>query len=1091
MDSFNVPLLAESSSSSSNNASNYAQQQQQQQQLMPHHHKDQMLAAGNAPTLMPFYQHHQQHQQQHQQQQQHHQKDNVNGTTENFSNSIDGSQLEDGGISLSGLCERMFASPNPHSNSNNNMSLNNNNNNTNNNNVDNKVIATSSTIVVAGGGGGASGGAVGSTSGSAVILESVPMPSFANLLFPQTRQQSQSSTSEALTGIDPALIQKQQLQQQHHQQQQQQQQQQVPSALASTIAIAGPSIEYHQLKPMEVVHTNTNFLTSTTAQLLDFEQPKDDNQITTTTTTAITINATGASAAQLQPPPPPTTASALLATSLPSTTTATTNTANNNLNRSQNQQMRCSLHSIEELAASSCPVAAAPSAAGKARPTTPIAIATATTTTTSAEAGATSSQQQQQQLPQSGSHSIGGGSGGGSGSNLSSDEESMSEDEFGLEIDDQGGYQDTTSSHSQQSGGGGGGANLLNGSSGSGSSTGGGGYMLLPQSNNSSHMGGPQNSTPGNGGGGNSSSNPSAGNGNNGGGGGHHPHGGTSASASGGHGGSSGGHNASGEAIDFKHLFEELCPVCGDKVSGYHYGLLTCESCKGFFKRTVQNKKVYTCVAERSCHIDKTQRKRCPYCRFQKCLEVGMKLEAVRADRMRGGRNKFGPMYKRDRARKLQVMRQRQLALQALRSSMGTDIKPSPLSPGYQQAYPNMNIKQEIQIPQVSSLTQSPDSSPSPIAIALGQVNASTGGGVIATPMNAGNGGGNGNVNGNGGNSLGNGNGSGNNNNNQNTSSTGTGSAGGNGSGGGGGGGSGGNNAGGGGNNSGDGLHRNGSGNGGNGTNCHEAGIGSLQNTAESKLCFDSGTHPSSTADALIEPLRVSPMIREFVQSIDDREWQTQLFALLQKQTYNQVEVDLFELMCKVLDQNLFSQVDWARNTVFFKDLKVDDQMKLLQHSWSDMLVLDHLHHRIHNGLPDETQLNNGQVFNLLSLGLLGVPQLSDYFNELQNKLQDLKFDMGDYVCMKFLILLNPNVRGIVNKKTVSEGHDNVQAALLDYTLTCYPSVNDKFSRLVNILPEIHAMAARGEEHLYSKHCAGSAPTQTLLMEMLHAKRKV
>ena len=78
---------------------------------------------------------------------------------------------------------------------------------------------------------------------------------------------------------------------------------------------------------------------------------------------------------------------------------------------------------------------------------------------------------------------------------------------------------------------------------------------------------------------------------------------------------------------DTKEGIEELCPVCGDKVSGYHYGLLTCESCKGFFKRTVQNKKVYTCVADRSCHIDKSQRKRCPYCRFQKCLEVGMKLE--------------------------------------------------------------------------------------------------------------------------------------------------------------------------------------------------------------------------------------------------------------------------------------------------------------------------------------------------------------------------------------------------------------------------------------------------------------------------------
>lgn len=35
----------------------------------------------------------------------------------------------------------------------------------------------------------------------------------------------------------------------------------------------------------------------------------------------------------------------------------------------------------------------------------------------------------------------------------------------------------------------------------------------------------------------------------------------------------------------------------------------------------------------------------------------------------------------------------------------------------------------------------------------------------------------------------------------------------------------------------------------------------------------------------------------------------------------------------------------------------------------------------------------------------------------------------------------NLDVRGIVNKKTVLEGQENVQAALLDYTLTCYPSV--------------------------------------------------
>lgn len=52
-------------------------------------------------------------------------------------------------------------------------------------------------------------------------------------------------------------------------------------------------------------------------------------------------------------------------------------------------------------------------------------------------------------------------------------------------------------------------------------------------------------------------------------------------------------------------------------------------SFQGFFKRTVQNNKRYTCAENQECKIDKTQRKRCPFCRFQKCLSVGMRLEGT------------------------------------------------------------------------------------------------------------------------------------------------------------------------------------------------------------------------------------------------------------------------------------------------------------------------------------------------------------------------------------------------------------------------------------------------------------------------------
>ena len=82
--------------------------------------------------------------------------------------------------------------------------------------------------------------------------------------------------------------------------------------------------------------------------------------------------------------------------------------------------------------------------------------------------------------------------------------------------------------------------------------------------------------------------------------------------------------------------------------------------------------------------------------------------------------------------------------------------------------------------------------------------------------------------------------------------------------------------------------------------------------------------------------------------------------------------------------------------------------MKLLQHAWSDLLILDHLHQRLHNHLPDESSLPNGQKFDLLSLSLLGCPSLAEPLHDVTARLTDIRFDVPDHVCLKFLLLLNP-----------------------------------------------------------------------------------
>ncbi|UYV60345.1 NR1H3 [Cordylochernes scorpioides] len=74
---------------------------------------------------------------------------------------------------------------------------------------------------------------------------------------------------------------------------------------------------------------------------------------------------------------------------------------------------------------------------------------------------------------------------------------------------------------------------------------------------------------------------------------------------------------------------EELCLVCGDRASGYHYNALTCEGCKGFFRRSITKNNVYQCKYGKNCEIDMYMRRKCQECRLKKCLTVGMRPECV------------------------------------------------------------------------------------------------------------------------------------------------------------------------------------------------------------------------------------------------------------------------------------------------------------------------------------------------------------------------------------------------------------------------------------------------------------------------------
>ncbi|XP_077996097.1 uncharacterized protein LOC144449439 [Glandiceps talaboti] len=75
------------------------------------------------------------------------------------------------------------------------------------------------------------------------------------------------------------------------------------------------------------------------------------------------------------------------------------------------------------------------------------------------------------------------------------------------------------------------------------------------------------------------------------------------------------------------------CQVCGDTSSGLHFGVYTCEGCKCFYRRSIREGARYMCAKSGNCCITPDTRNSCRYCRFYRCLALGMSPEGIKLGR--------------------------------------------------------------------------------------------------------------------------------------------------------------------------------------------------------------------------------------------------------------------------------------------------------------------------------------------------------------------------------------------------------------------------------------------------------------------------
>ncbi|CAF1396041.1 unnamed protein product [Rotaria sp. Silwood1] len=81
--------------------------------------------------------------------------------------------------------------------------------------------------------------------------------------------------------------------------------------------------------------------------------------------------------------------------------------------------------------------------------------------------------------------------------------------------------------------------------------------------------------------------------------------------------------------------YSHECKICGASARYFYFGVLSCDSCKMFFRRNAKlGQEAFQCRFGGQCQVNIYNRHVCSSCRLAKCFKSGMKIEMFRLSKL-------------------------------------------------------------------------------------------------------------------------------------------------------------------------------------------------------------------------------------------------------------------------------------------------------------------------------------------------------------------------------------------------------------------------------------------------------------------------
>ncbi|XP_031846000.1 protein dissatisfaction [Nomia melanderi] len=180
----------------------------------------------------------------------------------------------------------------------------------------------------------------------------------------------------------------------------------------------------------------------------------------------------------------------------------------------------------------------------------------------------------------------------------------------------------------------------------------------------------------------------------------------------------------------------------------------------------------------------------------------------------------------------------------------------------------------------------------------------------------------------------------------------------------------------------------------------------------------------------------------------------------------------------------LFMAVRWVRSLPPVQALSENDQLLLLESSWTQLFLL-HLSQWFTScnitGLLEDEQIRDRLLKDdaTTNQDLITIQSIICRFRQLAP-------DVGECGCMKAVALFTPETEGLQAVETIKLLQDQAQCILGDYTSTRYLQQSGRTGSLMYLVGYLKSVSSKIVERLFFHETIGEIPISRLLVNMCH-----